>query len=178
MKSIFKIMFITASFIFSKDARAQVQTVAAKSLSPVQQILRWEGHWEGLATLHVNDKTYKSMYYADFKKTADNNGLYMNERVNIPGVGKLIGANLIGFNPNDGKIHWFSVDNMGTAHEHIGQFTNDNDFYMEHSSMQQGKQYIEKINVNITGLNTIWAKLVATLDGNVQQAFEVTFTRK
>jgi hypothetical protein len=54
----------------------------------------------------------------------------------------------------------------------------DNDFYMEHNSMQQGKQYTEKINVNLKDENTMWVKIVGTLDGNVQEVIEGTFVRK
>ena len=44
--------------------------------------------------------------------------------------------------------------------------------------MQQGKQYTEKINVNLKDENTMWVKIVGTLDGNVQEVIEGTFVRK
>ena len=176
MKSILNFLLVTPLLILAKISNAQADNT--KLPLPVQQILRWEGRWKGPATLQLDGKTYKSTYFADFKKTADGNGLYMNESCDVPGIGKMNGANLVGFDPNDGKIHWYSVDNMGTTHEHVGQFTNDNDFYMEHKSHQKGKQYVEKIQVNFKDKNTLLLTVIGTLDGNVQETIEATFTRE
>ena len=177
LKTFFKIALICQPIFSAAIAHAQTSS-GVKIPLPVQQMLRWKGKWEGKATLQINGKLYQSTYYADFKKTADGNGLYMDEHCNVPGVGNMKGANLIGYDPYDGKIHWYSVDNLGTTHEHVGEFTDNNNFYMEHNSVQEGKTYTEKINVDFKDDNTLLLKIIATLDGKVQEIVEATFHRK
>ena len=55
----------------------------------------------------------------------------MDEWFSDPEIGTMKGVNLIGYIPNDGLIHWFSVDNMGTAHVHIGSWDTPDHFSMQ-----------------------------------------------
>src|SRR5690242_20026512 len=83
--------------------------------SQLKMLLQFKGYWETkAATLEMDGKKSNFSYYADFKATADNNGFVMNEWATIPTIGRLNGANLAGVSHDDGKIHWFSVDNLGT----------------------------------------------------------------
>lgn len=34
-------------------------------------------------------------------------------------LGTLRGADLVGYDPHDSTIHWFSIDNLGTAHDDV-----------------------------------------------------------
>lgn len=153
------------------------QQMAAKP-SSLQKLFNLEGSWVAQATLEAEGKKLHFPYYMDYKKTANGSGLTMTERAAIPGIAKLEGTNLIGFDPNDEKIHWYSVDNLGTTHEHIGDFTSDNHFYMEHNGTRDGKNYVEKIDMEWRDKNTVWIKLVGLLDGAVVEKLEGTFKRK
>jgi len=177
MKALFNITLIGFAVLTATLVNAQ-NAAKVKVPQPVEQMLRWQGKWEGKVNIQANGKAYQSTYYADFRKTADGNGLYMDEHCNIPGFADLFGANLIGYDPYDGKIHWYSVDNLGSTHEHVGQFNDSNHFYMEHNSLQQGKAYVEKISVDFVDANTLLLKITATLDGNVQEIVEAKFKRK
>lgn len=141
-------------------------------------ILRMNGYWEGPATLTLGNKTYQLDYHADFNITAEGNGLYMDEWFTDPELGHMKGANLIGYNPNDELIHWLSVDNMGTAHEHLGSWKTHDHFYMENQGMQDGKKYVEKIDCNFIGTNQLKIELVASLDGKVIEELKGNFKRK
>lgn len=178
MKNAIKKSCITlATLFFTLSAFAQ--TTSGNSANQLKRLLQLNGYWQAPdAVLHVSDKEFKFVYSADFKKTADNNGLTMNEWGNIPRMGQLNGANLIGIDPYDGKVHWYSVDNMGTTHEHIGEFTDDNHFTMMHKSIREGKEYIETITFVLSGADKMDFKLVATLDGKEQEAITGTFRRK
>src|SRR4051812_1228365 len=121
MKRNFRCLFIIASLFFTSSALAQ--TTVDNTGNQLKWLLHLKGYWEAPdATLQTGGKKYTFNYTADFKNIADSNGLTMNEWGDVPGVGKLKGANLIGIDPNDGKVHRYSVDNMGTTHEHIGEF--------------------------------------------------------
>ena len=174
MNTIFKIL-IAIIFLFA------VKTVSAQPgvPNPMKPFTDLTGNWESNdAILKLGEQSFKVNYFLDFTKVADGNGVAMNERCNIPGVGKLYGANLIGFDPYDGKYHWYSVDNFGTTHEHIGYFIDETHFYMEHNSQREGKNFQEKINLDWINANTVKLKLVATTDNVVEETAEGTFKRK
>lgn len=160
-------------------AQAQTQTAAPASASQLKMLTQLEGYWEAqAATMQMADKKYTFAYYADFKTTADNNGLTMNEWCTIPEMGKLNGANLIGVDPNDGKVHWFSVDNMGTTHEHVGEFADSRHFTMVHRDMREGKEYVETVVLEFTGPDKMNLNIEATLDGKREQLVTGMFQRK
>jgi hypothetical protein len=140
--------------------------------------LRMNGSWQGPATLRIGDKTYHLDYHADFNTTADGSGMYMDEWFTDPDLGQLKGANLIGYNPNDQMIHWFSVDNMGTTHDHLGSWKSKDHFYMENQSRQDGKKYIEKIDCKFISDNQFNLEIIGFLDDKVIQELKGNFKRK
>ncbi|HKR06252.1 MAG TPA: T9SS type A sorting domain-containing protein [Bacteroidia bacterium] len=148
---------------------------SAYSQVPVQwsRTLQLEGYWEGPAALILGGQTFNLVYHTDFKTAVNGNALTMDEGFSDPALGELKGANLIGLNAADGLIHWSSVDNFGTAHEHIGSWLNSKHFYMEHQSIQGGQTFIEKIDFRFRANNQrIKVSLVATLDGDTVQVIE------
>jgi len=176
MKNIFRTSFgislfcVLANFGYTQNP----STPVPKALS---DILRLEGSWQGEATMTLEGKTYTFTYYADFRKTADGSGLTMNEWFTHPDLGTLKGSNLIGYNANDQMIHWFSVDNFGTAHDHLGKWTSADHFTMQANEVQQGKKLNEKIDMVFTGNNQLELVLVARLNDEVFQKANVTFHR-
>src|SRR5689334_17718512 len=146
--------------------------------SQLKMLLQFKGYWEtNTATMLTEGNDYKFAYYADFKTTSDNNGIVMHEWATIPGMGKLDGTNLAGINMYDGKVHWFSVDNMGTTHEHVGEFADSKHFSMMYKGMQEGKEYVETLNMEFTDANTLRLKQIATLDGKEAVLITGTFHR-
>jgi hypothetical protein len=101
----------------------------------------------------------------------------MEEGFTDPALGTLVGNNLIGYNVHDGKIHWFSVDNFGTAHEHLGNWISEDHFYMEANEIQNKKKFLEKINLKFKGKNEVELTLIASLDGKVFEEIKVDFYR-
>lgn len=155
------------------------QTSGATANAQLKMLFQLQGYWQSPKTImQTGDKEYTFGYSADFKSVSENSGLMMNELAEIPALGKLNGTNLIGVNPNDGKIHWFSVDNMGTTHEHVGEFTDERHFSMTFKGTQEGKEYIENIMLEFTGKDVMNLKLVETLGGKEITAIKGTFYRK
>lgn len=158
---------------------ATAQTSEGTTDNQLKMLLQLKGSWEAkTAVIKMGNKENTFPYYADFKTTADNNGLLMIEWATIPGVGKLNGANLIGVNPYDGKVHWFSVDNLGTAHEHIGAFSDAKHFSMVHKGMQDNKEYLETITMEIISQDEMKLNITAMLDGKEIETISATFQRK
>lgn len=173
-RKIQQVLLVTGLFA---TASALGQTSAPMS-SQLKMLLQLKGNWEtNAATMKTEGKEYQFAYYADFKTTSDNNGIVMHEWATIPGMGKLDGTNLAGINMYDGKVHWFSVDNMGTTHEHIGEFTNSKHFSMTYKGPQEGKAYVETLTMDFTDTNTLQLKQVGTLDGKEAVLITGTFHR-
>lgn len=145
-----------------------VETISVPDSSlPVQvkNLMKFLGHWESDATLTLEGKPYKVIYKFYGKQTANGSGLNMDEGFSHPEVGTMIGANLAGLNPYDSKIHWFSVDNMGTTHEHIGSWLTPDHLYLEHNSIQEGKPFQEKLDLTFHDKDTWDINCFSTLDG-------------
>jgi hypothetical protein len=144
----------------------------------VKNLMKFMGKWEADASLTMEGKTYKVAYWVNCRKTADGYGLYADEGFSNMELGTLKGANLAGFDPYDSKIHWFSVDNMGTTHEHTGEWMTPDHLFIEHDGIREGKKYVEKIDFTFNGNDELNLKLVATLDGTEVERGEGLFHRK
>ena len=153
----------------------------AYSQVPLQwtRTLQFEGYWEGPATLVLGGQTFNLTYYTDFKTAIDGAALTMDEGFIDPSLGELKGANLIGLNAADGLIHWSSVDNFGTAHEHTGSWINPKHFYMEHQSLQGSQTYAEYIHIRLrAGNQKVLVSLIATLDADTVEVLNGTLFRQ
>lgn len=139
--------------------------------------MKLEGRWRANATLSLGDQKHSFVYTLHFHKAADGNALTMDEHADVAEVGVLRGANLIGFDPYEGRLHWFSVDNFGTTHDHIGQLVGPAHLRLTHESRREGKPFREEINFVWRAADRIDARLVATLGGDVVETLEGTFVR-
>lgn len=148
------------------------------TVSPLENLFRLEGNWSGEATLILDGNTFNFTYYVDFKKNGESSGMYMEEWFSHPDLGSLKGYNLIGYNARDEKIHWFSVDNFGTTHDHLGYWKTDDHFYMEVTEKHQGKKFEEKIDLIFINENEISLHLVATIGGKLFEDVVVIFHRQ
>lgn len=173
MKTQFKTMMIAAAI--------SLACISTYAQTPVQwsRTLQFEGYWEGPVTLNLGGQIFNLTYFTDFQTIIDGLGMTMIEGFNDPVLGELKGANLIGLNAADGLIHWSSVDNFGTAHEHIGEWLNPKHFYMEHQGQIGTQTFIERIDFRLRANNTkIIARLIATLDADTVQVLEGTLFKQ
>jgi hypothetical protein len=171
MKSFFAMLLLILTL--SINPKAQPATV-----NQMKVFTDMKGNWEGKVTLTLGEQVFNVIYLMDFAVESDGNAVVMNEKCNIPGVGKLYGANLIGFDPFDANYYWYSVDNFGTTHSHTGSFTDPTHFYMEHQSQRSGKTFLEKIWIEWLNPDRMQLKLVASTDGIIEEIAEGIFTRK
>jgi hypothetical protein len=113
----------------------------------------------------------------NFRSVAGGHGVYLEETVTDPASGTLKSSDLMGFDPYDKKIHVYTVDNMGTCHDHICEWKSPEHFYLEHNSMRDGKVYIEKINMVMKGNDSFESDYKAILDGKIVGTGQGTLTR-
>lgn len=174
----FLIVILVALFGIISASTSYAQTETPPTPEILKRVLSLEGKWEGKATMQMGGKTYNFQYFMHYRKTADDNGLYMDEHATIPDVGRLIGGNIIGFDPYEQKLHWFSVDNFGTTHDHIGELIDKDHLRLIHESQREGKTYREEIDFEWKSPKQLHAKLIGTLNGQIEEILEGTLVRK
>lgn len=157
-------------------ARALADEPAGPAPS-LARLMTLEGRWVGQCQAVMGGKTYSLEYHADFHRTKDGSGLQMTEWFDSSDLGAFRGENLIGFDPITKKIRWFSVDNLGTTHEHVGDWTSPTRFSMEHRGVREGKKEVETVSMDLRGEN-LFVHIVATLGGKKGQELSGTFRRE
>lgn len=142
----------------------------------LERLMKLEGHWVGEARMVIEGKGYTVTYHADFRRTKDGSGLTMSEWFDSADLGSFRGENLIGYDPFTKRIRWFSVDNMGTAHEHAGDWTSETRYAMEHRGLRQGRKYLEKVSMEVQG-EALAVRMVGALGGKKTEELSGTFRR-
>ncbi len=142
-------------------------------------MMQFLGEWEAPnAVLTMGDKEYKFTYHSAFEKTANGSGLLMHEWADVPDMGKFDGENLIGYDPVGKKLLWYTVNNVGTTHEHVVSWKSDKEMVMEHNSSQDGKPYKEKGTAVFKDPDTLELNVIETLDGREQSTIKAVFKKK
>lgn len=170
-------LFISLIMVFMAWNGSIAQDQPAMTNQELTEMMKFVGYWEGPATQLLNGQKYSFTYYINFKIVADGNGLIMSEWYTHPELGMLDGYNLIGYNANDKQIHWFSIDNFDSAHEHLGTWLTPDHFFMEAHETVNGKSMIEKINMVMKTANQIEFSSVSTIDGIESNRIEAVFNR-
>ncbi len=148
-----------------------------KNPVPVQNLMQFMGRWQAEAVLVIEGKIYKVNYNIAGRTIASGMGLLIDESFTDTALGSMKGTSLVGLNPNDSKIHWYSVDNMGNTHDHSGTWKTPENLVLEFIEMQGGKKYVEKIDFTFKSRNELLFTLLATLDGKEVKKANATFKR-
>lgn len=172
------ILSVSAAVLLLLTAATLTARAAAEDPpKDLARMLAMEGGWTAQGQMSVGDKSYAMTYKAVFKKTADGSGLTMEESFDSPDLGKMRGMNLIGYDANTKTIRWFTVDNMGTSHEHKGVWTSDTHFSMDFHGKRDGKKYDEEITMDLEGHDRCKVHVTGKVDGKLSEEFNGLFVR-
>lgn len=141
-------------------------------------MLKLEGLWTGPCTMILPNKSYQIKYSFHFKSILDGTGMQMDENFQHAELGYFQGTNLIGYDPYEKLIHWFSVDNMGTTHDHLIRWISVNRIEVEHKSIQNGKKYTEHGFLQFNNDQTIEVHLIAKSDNKIVQELNGTLLKQ
>jgi hypothetical protein len=154
----FTLSVITGFSAFSQEGKPQIPDAVKKGEV-------WIGKWSGSMTMNMDGKTYKPQATWTFRKVAGGFGILLEEVAKDPKLGEMLSTDLMGYDPYDQKIHVYTVDNMGTCHEHLCEWKNPGMFYLEHNSTRDGKTFTEKIDMVMKGNDSFESHYTSYLDG-------------
>lgn len=165
---VFTISYLSVSFI-----QAQELPQAQKNLQ------RFVGNWVSKnISLTLGDKTYGGEYLFNCKSAIDGKGIFAEESFDNAELGKMNGLNMAGFDPNLQNIHWYTIDNMGTCHDHIGTWTDKDHFYAQYQGIVEGTIFVEKMYFTFISDNKLDFKLIGENNGVVTEKSTGEFVKK
>jgi hypothetical protein len=166
-----KIVFLVlAGLVFSLSAMAQEMPAGQKKL------MKFVGNWVCKnPVLTMGGKTYTGEYTFNCSAVNMNTGIVAHEKFINSELGTLHGENLFGYDPNLQQVHLYSIDNMGTAHDHFGYWIDENHLFLQYQGVVEGKMYVEQIDMVFKDANSMQLKLNAMLNGEIFQAAEGVF---
>lgn len=175
MKNIIKLFMIAVIFAYSG-----ISVVLGQELPQAQKNLqRFVGNWVCKnISLTIGDKTYGGEYSFNCKTAIDGKGIYAEESYENTDLGKMHGLDMAGYDPNLQNIHWYTIDNQGICHDHIGYWTDKDHFYMEYQGIVEGTVYVEKIYFSFLSDNKVEFKLIGENNGVVTQKGFGEFVKK
>lgn len=158
--------------IISSSIFAQEQPQAQKNL------MQFVGKWNSTdIKITIGDETYGGEYSFDCSAVNMNTGILAHEKFVSQELGTMLAENLLGYDPNLQQIHLYTIDNMGTAHDHYGYWIDDHHLFLQYQGVVDGKMYVEQIDIVFQNEDTLVMKLVAMLNGEAFQHATGSFVK-
>src|ERR1043165_5192945 len=138
-----------------------------------KNLQQFVGNWESKnASIEMDGKTLHTDYHADFKTAADGTGIIMHEWFSAEGLGQYVGENIVGYDPNTGQIHWYSIDNTGTCHDHYGYWINNKHLFVQYQGVVDGKMYVEQLDMEFISATEMHIKIGGWNSGIVAERID------
>jgi hypothetical protein len=175
MKTFIKSLLIILIFLntLSISSYSQELPDAQKNLQ------RFVGNWlcKDLS-LTIGEKPYKGVFFFNCKSVLDGKGIYAEEGFDNAELGNMRGLNLMSYDPNLKLIHWYTIDDKGTCHDHIGYWTDRDHFYAEYQGIVEETVYVEKIYFGFITDSKIDFRLTGENNGVVTEKITGEFVKK
>ncbi len=144
-----------------------------------KNMAQFVGKWSSSdIQLTLGDKTYGGEYTLDCVAVNNNTGILAHEKFVSPELGTMLGENLLGFDPNLQQMHLYSIDNMGTAHDHCGYWIDDHHLFVQYQGPVEGKMCLEQIDMVFHSDGKMSLKLTAMLNGESFKLVKGSFVKK
>jgi hypothetical protein len=167
-----RFLMILGGIAFSISVIAQEIPAAQKNL------MQFVGKWKSTdIKLTMGGKTYGGEYTFDCSAVNMNTGILAHEHFANEELGHMMGENLLGYDPNLGEVHLYSIDNMGTAHDHYGFWIDDHHLFVQYQGVVEDQMYVEQIDMVFKDQNTMQLNLTAMLNGELFEKAIGTFKK-
>jgi len=140
------------------------------------RLQRLVGTWKGTATITMGKDVVKATARMQCERAAGGLGIRCTDRFDIPGMGVYEESDIMGYDPGDRLVHWFSVTSMGETHDHKGSWDGDTLVLQHTGPSPDGKLYSERIAMTVSG-KSIKGTSVCTVGNAVDSTFEFSLSK-
>jgi hypothetical protein len=172
---VYKSILLLSFLLFVVITEAQKSQPSPQIPESVQWLKKFNGLWQANMTSTMADKKYQFNYTVKCWPVAGGNGYYMEETGKEPTLGEMKGADLMGYDPTDGKLHCYSVDNMGSLMNYTCEWKAPDHLYMESNTMKDGKPCLSTLDMIFKDDNTMDFSMSMMMDGQTQASGSGTF---
>jgi hypothetical protein len=128
---------------------------AEKTPEPVQKLGRLVGTWKGKGTLKMGKEVANLTATWTCQPGAGGFGIRCALALKgIPGLPLYEEMDIMGFDPGDGLVHWYSVTNAGETHDHKGSWDGDT-LQVTFTGPKGGELYSECVTIKPAGKGSI-----------------------
>jgi len=156
-------------------AGAWAQASAPSMPEAVVNLNKFNGSWVANLSSVMGEKTSQFDYMVKCNPIAGGNGAYWEESGTDPDLGDMRASDLFGYDRIDGKLHCYTVDNMGTTRDHIAEWQSPDHLVLVYNGNENGKQVEEKLDFVFKGDNLLDFSGSSTIDGKNQWKGTGTF---
>jgi hypothetical protein len=152
-----------------------------ESQSPPQEIQKFygfTGKWTGTydAVMEGQKMTANASY--TWSKIVDGWGMFIDEKIEMPGMPVYLGHNILGYDIGEKKYHLYTISNYAQVHDHIGNWKDDKTMYLEYNGIVDGKPYKEELYMTLNSPNECTFDLTEYTDGEKTGSSKGTFHKE
>jgi hypothetical protein len=158
----------------SQVARAQ------QAPKPAAEVQRWTalaGKFDGEATLTIAGKTTRFVLHHENRVIADGFGLLAHEEADVPGMGRYVAENLVGWDTGRKQLHLLTVSNDPYTHDHAGTYRDASHLTLRYDGMSDGKKLVEILPIEIVSANEYKFRSTLTIAGEGPVVFTADMKR-
>jgi hypothetical protein len=151
----FAAIFVLCTSIYALPAAAEGVPV------PAQKLARLTGNWKVKGTVKMGKDIVNVSATWSCQSGASGFGIRCAFNLKgIPGLALYEEMDIMGYDPGDGLVHWYSVTNAGETHDHRGSWDGDT-LQVTFTGPKDGALYTERVNLKLTGKSSM--KVTATV---------------
>jgi len=99
------------------------------------------------------------------------------EITGVPGMASYQWDDLWGFDPDSGKVHWFTVTNAGETHDHSGM-PKGRKWNGVWQGSREGKPMVERVEFAFKNAKSFRASSHVEVDGKAAESIELKFEKR
>jgi hypothetical protein len=144
----------------------------------IQKLYSFEGKWTGTydAVMEGQKMTANASY--TWSKIVDGWGMFIDEKIEIPGMPVYLGHNILGYDIGEKKYHLYTISNYAQVHDHVGDWKDDKTMYLEYNGIVDGKPYKEKIYMTLNSPDECTFEVKEYTDGKETGSNKGTFHKE
>jgi hypothetical protein len=165
-----------AAILVLSSSLVSLPAAAGGTPEPVQKLARMAGTWKGKGTVKMGKDTISISGTWTCQQGAGGFGIRCAFAAKgMPGLALYEEMDIMGFDPGDGLVHWYSVTNAGETHDHRGGWQGDT-LAVTFTGPKDGLLYTERVEIKLTG-NTMRCVSTVYEGAKVSSVFEMTASK-